>query len=291
MLEVMGTTLKYLFISMRPRQWVKNLVLFAALFFVKAFTDSEKVLLATEAFVLFCLASSAVYLFNDIVDLPKDREHPFKKLRPLAAGKINSLTATVAAVLSGAASILGGFYLNWWFGVTVVGYILLNIAYSLLLKKLIILDVFTIAIGFVIRVVAGAVAISVPFSSWLILCTFFLTLFLAINKRKSELVFNAASGNRSVLENYSPAFLDQMSMVALSATIISYTFYTFSSEHSKLLMLTVPIVLYGLFKYLFIVNESRGADDGPSDVFLREPSLQLTVLIWLIATVLILVYR
>jgi len=282
--------LKNLFISMRPRQWTKNLVLFAALFFVKAFTDLEKVLLATEAFILFCLASSAVYLFNDIADLPKDREHPLKKLRPLAAGKISKLTAAMAAAILAAAAIWGGFYLNWWFGVTVISYILLNIAYSLFLKNLIVLDVFTIAIGFVIRVVAGAVAISVPFSSWLILCTFFLALFLAINKRKSELAFNAASGNRQVLGNYSPVFLDQMSMVALSATIISYTFYTFSSEHSKLLMLTVPIVLYGLFKYLFIISESRGADDGPSDVFLRETSLQLTVLVWIAISVFILVY-
>src|SRR3989338_11470708 len=196
----------------------------------------------------------------------------------------------MAAAILAAAAIWGGFYLNWWFGVTVISYILLNIAYSLFLKNLIVLDVFTIAIGFVIRVVAGAVAISVPFSSWLILCTFFLTLFLAINKRKSELLFNAASGNRAVLQNYSAAFLDQMSMVALLATIISYTFYTFSSEHSKLLMLTVPIVLYGLFKYLFIVNESREADDGPSDIFLRETSLQMTVLVWVVAALLVLIF-
>ncbi|MDO8430342.1 MAG: decaprenyl-phosphate phosphoribosyltransferase [bacterium] len=281
---------KNLLISMRPKQWTKNLFLFTALFFVKAFTDLDKVLLATEAFALFCLASSAVYLLNDIADLPKDREHPFKRLRPLAAGKINAALVAVMAVLLGASAIIGGFYLNFWFGLTVVGYILLNIAYSLLLKNLIILDVFTIAIGFVIRVVAGAVAINVPFSSWLILCTFFLTLFLAINKRKGELLFNSASGNRSVLRNYSAGFLDQMSLIALSATIISYTFYTFSSEHSKLLMLTVPIVLYGLFKYLFIVNESQGADDGPSDIFLREFSLQLTVLVWIAAVALVLLY-
>src|SRR3989344_1718316 len=213
----MGTTLKNLFISMRPRQWTKNLFLFAALFFVKAFTDLDKVLLATEAFVLFCLASSAVYLLNDIVDLPKDREHPFKKLRPLAAGKLSKSTAAVAAMILGTPAVWGGFYLSWQFGLTVVGYVLLNIAYSFYLKNLIILDVFTIAIGFVIRVVAGAVAISVPFSSWLILCTFFLTLFLAINKRKSELIFSSASGSRKVLQNYSPAFLDQMGIVALAA--------------------------------------------------------------------------
>src|SRR3989344_114032 len=131
----MGTTLKNLFISMRPRQWTKNLFLFAALFFVKAFTDLDKVLLATEAFALFCLASSAVYLLNDIVDLPKDREHPFKKLRPLAAGKISLLTAAVMAILFGLVSIAGGFYLNWNFGLAVVSYISLNIAYSLVLKN------------------------------------------------------------------------------------------------------------------------------------------------------------
>lgn len=275
---------------MRPKQWIKNLVLFAALFFVKAFADLEKVLLAVEAFGLFCLASSAVYLLNDIVDLPKDREHPLRKLRPLAAGKISRLTAGAAAAILGATAILGGFYLNYWFGAAVIAYILLNIAYSFSLKNLVILDVFTIAIGFVIRVIAGAVAINVPFSSWLILCTFFLTLFLAILKRKGELLFNSASGNRAVLGNYSLAFLDQISAVVLSATIISYAFYTFSSEHSKLLMLTIPIVLYGLLKYLFIVNENRVADNGPSDVFLRESSLQLTILFWIVAAALILIY-
>jgi len=286
----MAVTFKNLFISMRPKQWTKNLFLFAALFFIKAFADFGKVFLAVEAFVLFCLASSAIYLFNDIVDLPKDREHPLKKLRPLAAGKISVLVAAAESVLLGVASILGGFYLSFWFGLLVTSYILLNVAYSLCLKNVIILDVFIIAIGFVIRVVAGAVAINVPFSSWLILCTFFLTLFLAISKRKSEVLLNLSSGNRPVLGGYSLAFLDQMSMVALSVTIISYTFYTFSSEHSKFLMLTVPIVLYGLLKYFYIVNERREVDDGPSDVFLRESGLQLTVLVWIIVSVLILIY-
>lgn len=283
-------TLKNLFISMRPKQWTKNLFLFAALFFVKEFSDPAKVFLAAEAFILFCLASSAVYLLNDIADLPKDREHPLKRFRPLAAGKISVFSAAITSVLCGIISILGGFYLNILFGMAVVAYILLNICYSFYLKNMIILDVFTIAIGFVIRVVAGAFAISVPFSSWLILCTFFLSLFLAFNKRKSELVFNASGGNRSVLKDYTVAFLDQMITVSLSATIISYTFYTFSSEHSKLLMITVPIVLFGLFKYLFIINENRGADDGPSDIFLRERSLQATVFIWALSAFLILIY-
>lgn len=274
---------------MRPKQWIKNLFIFAALVFVKGFFDLEKVFLAITAFILFCLASSAVYLLNDIVDLPKDREHPFKKFRPLAAGKISPWFLGAAAAILAAVAVLAGFYLNFWFGLTVVAYILLNIAYSLYLKNLIILDVFTIAIGFVIRVVAGAVVINVPFSSWLILCTFFLTLFLAINKRKGELLLGA-DASRAVLKDYSPAFLDQMGMVALVATIISYTFYTFSSEHSKLLMLTVPIVLYGLFYYHFIMSRKMEGDSGPSEVFLRERNLQVTVLFWIVAVALILIY-
>lgn len=274
---------------MRPGQWIKNLFIFAALVFVKGFFDLEKVVLAIAAFVLFCLASSAVYLLNDIIDLPKDREHPFKKLRPLAAGKISPLVLGVAAAVFAAAAIFCGFYLNFRFGFTVIAYILLNIAYSFYLKNIIILDVFTIAIGFVIRVVAGAVAINVPFSSWLILCTFFLTLFLAVNKRKGELLLSADT-SRPVLKDYSPALLDQMAMVALVATVISYTFYTFSSEHSKLLMLTVPIVLYGLFYYHFIMSRRMEGDSGPSEVFFRERNLQLTVLFWIVAVVLILIY-
>lgn len=283
-------TFKYLFISMRPKQWTKNLFIFAALFFVKAFTDLDKVSLAVEAFALFCLASSAVYLLNDIIDLPKDREHPLKMFRPLADGKISVQVASILSVSLGGVAISGSFYLNHQLGALIVGYILLNVAYSFLLKNIIILDVFTIAIGFVIRVVAGAVAIDVPFSPWLILCTFFLTLFLAINKRRGEMMLNLSSGNRTVLESYSMGLLDQMSMVALTTTVISYAFYTFSSEHSRFFMLTVPIVLYGLFRYLFIVNDSRKADDGPSDIFLREPSLQATVFAWIVVSLAVLIY-
>lgn len=275
-------------ISMRPKQWIKNLFVFAALIFVKQFTDFDKILLAAEAFFIFCSASSAVYLMNDIVDLPKDREHPLKKIRPLAAGKIKPWLAALSAFIFGLFAVIWSFYLGAYFGLLICAYIILNILYSFYLKEMIILDVFIIAIGFVIRVVAGAVVIGVPFSSWLILCTFFLTLFLAINKRKSELLFNVNNGGRTVLKDYSAAFLNEMGIVALSATIISYTFYTFSSEHSKLLMITVPIVLYGLFYYLFVMSQKKEGDNGPTDVFMKERNLQLTVLVWITVSAIIL---
>ncbi len=283
--------LKNLFISMRPKQWIKNLFIFSALLFVREFTKLDKILLALEAFVLFCLASSAVYLFNDLLDLPKDREHPLKKHRPLASGNISKQAVGSAAFLLLLISIAAGFYLNIPFGYALLAYLILNLLYSLKLKEIIILDVFSIAIGFVFRVVAGAVVIDVPFSVWLILCTFFLTLFLAINKRKNEYAFDSTSGARRVLSEYSIPFLDQISIVSLSATIISYTFYTFSSEHSKLLMVTVPIVLYGLFYYLFVMSQKREGDNGPSDVFLRERNLRLTVLIWILVVGLILLFK
>ncbi len=286
----MAETLKNLLVSMRPKQWIKNFFIFAALIFVREFTDLQKVLVTLVAFVLFCLASSAVYLINDIIDLPKDREHPRRRFRPLAAGKLRIPIVAFAATLLSAASILGSFYLDRFFGIAVAAYIVLNIFYSLYLKKQIILDVFIIAFGFVIRVIAGALVIQVPFSPWLILCTFFLTLFLAINKRKNEFLFATTQGARTVLGAYSVPLLDQMGVVALAVTIISYTFYTFSSEHSKLLMFTVPIVLYGLFYYLFIMSQKREDNIDPSDIFLNRLNLQITVLVWILAVTLILIY-
>lgn len=284
--------IKNLIISMRPKQWIKNLFIFSALIFVKEFTDVNKILLTLKAFGLFCLASSAIYLINDIVDAEQDRRHSFKKMRPLAAGRIKPRFMAIWAALFVIISLAASFYLNFVFGFVIGAYILLNFLYSFYLKNIIILDVFTIAVGFVLRVIAGAVIISVPFSAWLILCTFFLTLFLAINKRKAEIYFvqNIDNSTRQILKEYSISFLDQMNIVALTATIISYTFYTFSSEHSRILMITIPIVLYGLFYYLFVVIQKREGDSGPSDIFLREKPLQITVFLWLIVVILILIY-
>ncbi|MDO8594551.1 MAG: decaprenyl-phosphate phosphoribosyltransferase [bacterium] len=275
--------LTFLLISMRPKQWVKNLFVFGPLLFVKAFTDTEKVALTSLAFVCFCIAGSAVYLLNDCLDKEKDRQHPIKKHRPLASGKLSAFIALTASLLLGGASLWGGFMLNRSFGWVLLGYLLLNLFYSLKLKDMIILDVFCISIGFVLRVVGGAAVIAVPVSVWILACTFFLALFLAVNKRKNELTLGGGE-TREVLRAYSPEMLEYMNMVSLSATVITYAFYTFSSEHSRLLMLTIPIVLYGLFYYLAaLARQPEGAGD-PTSIVLKETNLQVTVMLWVLVS-------
>ncbi len=269
-----------LFISMRPKQWVKNLFVFAPLLFVKAFTDIDKVTLAGFAFALFSLAGSAIYLINDCLDKKSDEAHPTKKHRPIASGRLSPRIALAFAALLGAGSLWGSFILDRNFGYVLSGYILLNVLYSLRLKHLIVLDVFSIALGFVLRVVGGAVVIKVPVSVWILACTFFLALFLAVNKRKSELGLKEGE-TRSVLKSYTPEALHYMTMVSLSATVITYVFYTFSSEHSRLLMLTIPVVLYGLFYYTAVLSREAPGGGDPTAIVLRERPLQIAVVIWI----------
>ena len=285
-----GSVIKNLIISMRPKQWIKNLFLFAAIIFVKQFSDIEKLTAVFEAFVIFCLASSAIYLINDVVDAPYDRRHPQKRLRPIASGKLPASAAIFAAAGFGALAVFWSFYINNFFALAVIGFLALNILYSFYLKRFVIIDVIVIALGFVIRVIAGAVAINVRFSEWLILSTFFLTLFLAISKRKNELMHAEEAETREGLGKYSLALLDQMNSIVLPSAIITYAFYTFSSEHSKLLMVTLPVVLYGLFRYLFLINIKTRSDDGPTDDFLLDKNLLAVVFVWLIVSAAIILY-
>ena len=287
---MIGDVAKNLIISMRPRQWIKNLFLFAAIIFVKQFFDVEKLTTVFEAFIIFCLASGAIYLLNDAVDAPFDRRHPQKRLRPIAAGELPASGAVFAAAVFGALSVFWSFYISNFFALAVIGFLALNILYSFYLKRFVIIDVIVIALGFVIRVIAGAVAINVRFSEWLILSTFFLTLFLAISKRKNELMHAEEAETREGLGRYSLALLDQMNSIVLPSTIITYAFYTFSSEHSKLLMITIPIVLYGLFRYLFLINTKTLSDDGPTDDFLLDKNLLATVFLWLAVSAAIILY-
>ena len=278
--------LKYLFISLRPRHWVKNFFVLAALIFAKKFTDWQAIRLSFFAFVLFCLASSGVYLINDVIDFKSDQEHPSKKNRPIASAKISRLFAVILGILLLAAALLVSWKFGFIFFWTVAGYVFLNLAYSFWLKRVVMIDIICIAIGFVLRVIAGAVVIGVAFSSWLLLCTFFLTLFLAIGKRKSELL-SAGSSARGVLADYSSGLLDQMNMVILPAILIFYTLYTFNTWQSQWLILTVPVVLYGLFHYLYIVNNKKRQDDGPTDDLWSDKPLQITILVWLAVVLII----
>lgn len=279
--------LKYLFISLRPRHWIKNFFVFAALIFAKKFTDWSAIRLSLFAFILFCLASSGVYLINDVIDFKSDREHPSKKNRPVAAGKISRSVAVIWGILLLTAALFLSWKLGFLFFWIVAGYIALNLIYSLWLKRVVIVDIICVALGFVLRVIAGAVVIGVAFSSWLLLCTFFLTLFLAIGKRKSEML-SAGSVTRGVLADYSADLLGQMNMVVLPAILITYTLYTFNTWQSQWLIMTVPVVLYGLFRYLYIVDKKSASDDGPTDDLWSDRPLQITLIMWLVMVFIIL---
>ncbi len=239
------------------------------------------------AVAAFCAASSAVYLINDVLDREADRRHPKKRDRPIAAGEIGVGTALVTAGILAAAAMTAAFVLGGWFPVVLAGYILLVVLYSALLKRVVFIDVLVLAAGFVLRVVGGAVAIDVPVSRWLLLCAYLLALYLALGKRRSELALlgDDAGTHREVLGHYTLGLVDQAISVVLGATVLAYTLYTVAPDTvakvgSEGLMTTVPVVLYGLFRYLYLLH---GGDLGgsPTRVLVTDRPLLVTVLVWL----------
>lgn len=282
------STLRAIIASTRPRQWTKNLLVFAALVFAGDFFDGQRVLLACAAFVVFCLLSGSVYIVNDLIDAEADRAHPRKASRPIASGALGARAATVAAITLGSLGVAGSFALGLRVGVIAVGYLALQVAYSLVLKKLVIVDAMTVAAGFVLRAVAGAFAIGVPISAWLFLCTFLLALFLALAKRRHELLLldEDAGAHRESLREYSAPFIDSMLSSTVAATILAYALYTVSTtggDRFHYLMGTVPFVAYGLFRYLFLVHR-RDLGGSPEDVLLTDRPLIIDIVAWLIAT-------
>jgi len=271
---------------MRPLQWIKNLFLFAALVFSGHLFISQDVLRIVLGFVCFSFAASGVYLFNDVSDLEKDRLHPVKSARPLPSGTLSIPTAVAASIVLGALSLAGAFLLDRDFGVILLIYVLINIVYSLGLKNLVILDVMTVASGFVLRVLGGAVLIQVPTSEWLIVCTVLLSLFLGFSKRRHELTIleTTADEHRSVLQHYSPYFLDQMIGIVTASTVMSYILYTISDDTvakfgTKNLIYTVPFVLYGIFRYLYLVHRMEKGGD-PTRLAISDRPLLVNVLLW-----------
>lgn len=302
--------------ALRPRQWSKNLLLFAGVMFAGRLLDPGATVRAAAAFLVFCLVAGAVYVFNDLADIEQDRRHPVKRRRPLASGRLSPVVAVVTAVLAlllaigltvvlaytppeaGARHIaffpwpprvvtdpagtfsasttdfyarLGGSGLL--FAVCVASYFVLNVAYTFRLKHVVLLDVFTIAAGFVLRAMAGAFAVAVRISPWLYLCTILLALFLALGKRRQELVLldAGAKGHRRILESYTPQLLDQLIAIVTAATIMAYSLYTFQGDTGNhRLMVTIPFVLYGVFRYLYLVY-ARGEGGSPEEVLLRDP--------------------
>lgn len=285
-----------LLISLRPGQWTKNLIIFAGLIFGRRLFDPRAVALTVGAFAVFCALSSVVYLVNDVVDREQDRRHPFKARRPIASGELSSGAALrVAAVLALTALPLA-IWMQPVFGLVAAAYLALMASYSGPLKHVVIIDVLTIAIGFVLRAVAGAVVIEVPISHWLLVCTILLALFLALSKRRHELVLLAdeATQHRRILEEYSPYLLDQMIGVVTASTLIAYVFYTISPETQQkfgtpLLGLTIPFPLYGIFRYLYLVHRKEGGG-SPAEMLLNDRPLLVCVALW-VAAVILIIYR
>jgi 4-hydroxybenzoate polyprenyltransferase len=279
--------------TMRPRQWIKNGFIFAALVFDQQLLNFRSLMDTAIGFVLLSLGASAVYLINDIADLEQDRQHPVKRHRPLAAGKISSNTAGIAAALSFIIAVGCGFALNIKFGAILLTYIVLNFLYSFWLKHIPIIDVLVVASGFVLRVASGVTLITVQrFSPWLYMCTTLLALFIGLGKRRAEMVLLAENANshRRVLDGYTIPFLDQLIVIVSSTTIVAYSLYTFSAENlpdNHLMMLTIPFVVYGIFRYLHLVNV-QNAGGAPEELVLTDWPLLATVFLWGITAVAIL---
>lgn len=280
--------------SLRPRQWTKNLLVFAGLIFSQSLQQPALVARSTLAFVLFCLLSGGIYLINDVMDAERDRAHPRKRHRPVASGRLPARVALAAgvALLVGASAV--GFWLSPRFGVVAVGYVALLTAYSIGLKHVVIVDTLVIAAGFVLRALAGVVVLDIDFSHWFLLCTSLLALFLTFGKRRHELIAleGGAADHRPILSEYSPQLLDQMIAVVTASTLMAYALYTVAPETqarlgTSLLPLTIPFVLYGIFRYLYLLYR-RDLGGNPSEHLLTDRALLLDIGLWGVTVVLIL---
>jgi 4-hydroxybenzoate polyprenyltransferase len=286
----------HLFYSLRPSQWSKNLVIFAGLLFGRRLFDPVAVVDALSGFAVFCILSGVVYLVNDVADRESDRQHPLKAKRPIASGALPVRVALGAAIVLGAIGLGAAVLVGRAFAMVAVAYLLLQLAYSGPLKHIVIIDVLTIAIGFVLRAVGGAVAVHVEISHWLLVCTILLALFIALAKRRHEIVLLAADAatHRPILGEYSPYLLDQMIGVVTASTLISYIFYTISPETqakfgTAWLGLTIPFPLYGIFRYLYLVHQREGGG-SPADLLLTDRPLLACVALWAL-TVAVIIYR
>jgi len=275
-----------LLLSMRPKQWVKNLLVFAALIFSKNLVHVPSALKSVAAFAVFCVLSGAVYIINDLMDREGDRTHPRKRNRPIASGRVKPGPAVAWAAVSVAGSLVAAWFIDWRFCAIGAGYFVMQLAYSVRLKHVVVLDVIIVAIGFALRAIAGTFAINVGVSSWLFVVTLLLALFVAVAKRRHELVNLEGGGitHRSVLGKYSQSLLDQMMAVATSATVVAYCLYTIAPETvqkfgSRYLIFTLPFVLYGIYRYLYLVYRKEQGGT-PEKVFLTDVPMIVDILLY-----------
>jgi len=291
----MFTSTKYILISMRPKQWVKNLFVYAGLIFSRNLMDPHLFIKVTLGFGLFSLMASSMCLFNDIRDIGNDRNHRDKQKRPIAAGKLKISTACMVSAILAAFSLATAFWLEPKFFAILAIYGVVSVAYSIRLKHMVIVDIMIIAFGFVLRVIAGTVLAEISPSDWLIICTMTISLFLGFSKRRQELVLagDNAGEQRLVLESYSLPFLDQMIAVVTGCTVISYALYTVSLETvarfgTRNLMFTIPFVLYGIFRYLYLVYR-RVSGENPTEMIMKDTPSVINAVLWFVV-VLIVVY-
>jgi 4-hydroxybenzoate polyprenyltransferase len=289
-----------LVVEARPWQYTKNLILFAGLVFARHLLDTEYLTRSVAAFVSFCLLSSALYVMNDLVDLERDRIHPRKMNRPMASGRLSRATGVILFVFLLVAGTLLVAWLGREFAMAAAFFFLLNIAYTFVLKHLVVLDVMAIALSFEVRAIAGVEALktldpSIEISPWLLVCTLFLALFLGFGKRRHELnlLKSDAAGHRATLGEYSERFIDTLIAVVTAATVLSYAIYTVAPEtvekfHTTALVYSIPFVVYGIFRYLYLIYE-RKAGGSPSEILLTDIPLLLTILLW-VASVFSVVY-
>lgn len=290
------STVANVLVSLRPDQWTKNLIVFAALIFAVKLLEPAALALASAAFLIFCALSGTVYLVNDVSDREADGRHPLKRVRPIASGALSPGVALGWAAGLGGFALVAAFALRPLLGVVAAAYLALFASYTRWLKHIVILDVMSIAMGFVLRAVAGGIVIGVPVSDWLLVCTILLALFLGLAKRRHELTMltGEASGHRRILEEYDSYLLDQMIGIVAAATLVVYIIYCASPETTerfgtRLLVLTTPFPIYGIFRYLYLVHRKHGGG-SPSEMLLRDRPLLSCVALWGLAVVLI-IYR
>jgi 4-hydroxybenzoate polyprenyltransferase len=278
--------------TMRPRQWAKNIFVFAALVFDKQLLKPDAFLRTMAGFVFFCFISSAVYIFNDLADVDADREHPQKRNRPIPSGRLSISAAWVAGILLVLISMTLGYVLSVSYAIVIAAYFLLNLAYSKWLKHVLILDVLILAAGFVLRVGAGVALIQVErFSPWIYVVMTLLALYLGFGKRRAELalLMDDAGSHRKVLEGYTIPLLDQYIMIVSGMTIVAYSLYTFTAPNvpaNHSMMLTIPFVVYAIFRYLYLI-EVEHSGGAPEEILLSDRPFQVSLLLWAVAVVLV----
>lgn len=271
--------------TIRPRQWLKNGLVYAPLFFDGKLTDPNSFLRTTVAFMLLCMMSGAVYIMNDLVDIENDRQHPRKRNRPLASGQLSPAAAGIFAVLFVIISLAAGYAVEPLFALVLIVYLAMQIAYTFYLKRVVLLDVITVAAGFILRIASGVAVINVErFSPWLYVCTFLLALFLVLGRRRHELILlgQEAGNHRPILSEYTLDLIDRLIGIVTTSAIVAYSLYTFLAEGlppNHLMMLTIPFVLYAIFRYLYLIHV-RHEGGAPEEIFLRDRSMQVDLLLW-----------